>query len=120
MATDTAVPLKLRKQVLLMRAAVERIEFAHHLEEVRRAATISAIVRNALPNDRSRSWMSRAVETVKRYPFVTSAASLIATRFRIPLVKSALKWGGFATLGYKLYEAWQVQHHLRTGGRRPR
>jgi Protein of unknown function (DUF3318) len=104
------VPLKLRKEVLLMRAAVERVELAHHMMDVRRAATISAIVRNALPSDRSRSWMSRAVETVKRYPFITSAASLIASRFKIPLLASAAKWGGAATVAYKLFDLWRKQH----------
>ena len=110
------VPLKLRKQVLQMRASVERVELAHHLDEVRRAATISAIVRNALPSDRSRSLMSRVVDLAKRYPFVTSAASLLAARFKIPLVKQAVKWGGAATVGYKLWDAWQAQQ--RTGGTR--
>ena len=101
------VPLKLRKQMLLMRAAVERVELAHHLSEVRRAATLNAIVRNALPNDRSRSWWSRAIDLAKRYPFIASAASLLATRFRIPLLTTAAKVGGAAALGYKLWDLWQ-------------
>ena len=104
------VPLKLRKQMLLMRAAVERVELAHHLSEVRRAATLNAIVRNALPGDRSRSWWSQAFELAKRYPFITSAASLIAARFRIPLVTTAAKFGGVAALGYKLWDLWKQQH----------
>ncbi len=105
-----SIPLKLRKEMLQMRAAVERVELAHHLLDVRRAATVSAIVRNALPNDRSRSWMARAVDTAKRYPFITSAASLLATRFRIPLLASAAKWGGAATVAYKLFDLWRKQH----------
>ena len=104
---DTNVPLKLRKQMLLMRAAVERIELANHVLDVRRAATVSAIVRNALPGDRSRSLASRAFDLVKRYPFLASAVSLVASRFKIPLVVAATKWGGAATVGYKLYELWQ-------------
>ena len=105
----THVPLQLRKQMLTMRAAVERVELAHHLSEVRRAATVSAIVRNAMPGDRSRSWASRAIALAKRYPFITSAASLIAARFKFPLLTSAAKIGGVAALGYKLWELWQ-QH----------
>ncbi len=110
------VPLKLRKQMLLMRAAVERVELAHHLSEVRRAATLNAIVSNALPGDRSRSWWSRAFELAKRYPFVTSAASLIAARFKVPIVTTAAKLGGVAALGYKLWELWQERHHQSTRG----
>ena len=107
---NSHVPLKLRKQMLQMRAAVERVELAHHLSEVRRAATLNAIVRNALPTDRSRSWWSRAIELAKRYPFVASAASLIATRFKIPLLTTAAKLGSAAALGYKLWDLWQQQH----------
>ena len=106
----SAVPLKLRKQMLLMRAAVERVELAQQVLDVRRAATISAIVRNAMPGDRSRSLASRAFEMIKRYPFATSAASLIAAQFKFPILKAAAKWGGVATVGYKLWEAWNKQH----------
>lgn len=109
---DSPVPLKLRKQMLLMRAAVERLELAHHLGEVRRAATLNAIIRNALPGDRSRSWWSRALELAKRYPFITSAASLIAARFKFPIATTLAKWGGAAALGYKLWNLWQQQHGL--------
>jgi threonine/homoserine/homoserine lactone efflux protein len=109
------VPLKLRKQMLLMRAAVERVELAHHLSEVRRAATFNAIVRNALPGDRSRSWVARAFEVAKRYPFITSAASLVAARFKLPILKGVVKWGGVATLAYKLWELWQERHPSSTG-----
>lgn len=107
---DSNVQLKLRKQMLLMRAAVERVEFANHLSEVRRAATFNAIVRNALPGDRSRSWWARALELAKRYPFITSAASLIAARFKFPIATTVVKWGGAAALGYKLWNLWQQQH----------
>jgi hypothetical protein len=108
--TQAHVPLKLRKQMLLMRAAVERVELAQHVLDVRQAATISAIVRNALPGDRSRSVASRALDVVKRYPFVTSVASLLAAQFKFPILKVATKWGGLATVGYKLWELWLKNH----------
>ncbi len=101
------VPLKLRKQMLLMQAAVERVELAHHLLDLRQAATVSAIVRNAMPGDRSRSLAARAFDVLKRYPFVTSAASLLATRFKFPLIAAATKWGGAATVVYKLWDLWR-------------
>jgi hypothetical protein len=103
------VPLKLRKQMLVMRAAVERVELAQHVLDVREAATISALVRNALP-DRSRGLASRSLEVLRRYPFVMSAAGLLATQFKLPVLKFATKWGGMATVGYKLWEAWQKAH----------
>ena len=70
---QSQVPLKLRKQMLLMRAAVERIELAQNVLDVRQAATISAIVRNAMPGRSSRSLATRALDLVKRYPFAASA-----------------------------------------------
>lgn len=107
---ESNVPLKLRKQMLLMRAAVERVELAHHILDLRRAATISAIVRNAMPGDRSRSLASRAFEMIRRYPFIASATSLLASRFKFPILAAATKWGGAATIGYKLWELWQKNH----------
>ena len=112
------VPLKLRKQMLLMRAAVERVELAHHILEVRQAATVSAIVRNAMPGDRTRSVASRAFEMIKRYPFITSATSLLAARFKFPILAAATKWGGAATVGYKLWELWLKNHPGSTPGSR--
>jgi threonine/homoserine/homoserine lactone efflux protein len=107
---ESSVPLKLRKEMLVMRAAVERVELAHHMLDLRRASTMSAIVRNAMPGDRSRSVASRLFEMVKRYPFVASAASLLAARFKFPVVVAATKWGGIATIGYKVWELWQKHH----------
>ena len=112
----STVPLKLRKQMLLMRAAVERVELAHHVLDVKRAATVSAIVRNAMPGDRSRGVAARALDMLKRYPFAASAASLIAARFKFPLLRVATKWGGAATVVYKLWDLWQRNHP--TGVRR--
>ncbi len=115
------VPLKLRKQMLLMRAAVERVELAQHVLEVREAATLSAIVRNAMPGDRSRGVASRTFETLKRFPFLASAASLVAAQFKFPILKVATKWGGLATVGYKLWMLWQqrMQAQARRPTRRP-
>jgi hypothetical protein len=104
------VTIELRKQMLLMRAAVERVELAQQMLDVRRAATVSALVRNALPGDSTRGFAGRMFETMMRYPFLTSAASLIAAQFRFPILKAATKWGGLATVGYKLWEFWLKQH----------
>lgn len=112
------VPLKLRKQMLVMRAAVERVELAQHILDVRQAATVSAIVRNAMPGDRSRSLASRAFDVVRRYPFIASATSLLAARFKFPILAAATKWGGAATVGYKLWELWQKNHPANTSGSR--
>ena len=47
---------------------------------------------------------------IKRYPFITSATSLLAARFKFPVLAAATKWGGAATVGYKLWELWQKNH----------
>ena len=104
---ESQTPLKLRKQMLLMRAAVERVELSQHVLELRRAATVSAIVRNAMPGVKTRGLALRAFDLIKRYPMLASAASLIASRFKFPLLKVATKWGGAATVVYKLWEMWQ-------------
>jgi hypothetical protein len=114
------VPLKLRKQMLLMRAAVERVELAQHVLDVREAATLSAIVRNALPGDRSRNVASRLFDLLKSHPVVTSAVSIVAARFKIPIIAFAAKWGGAATIGYKLWELWKNTRGDPRIGRLPR
>lgn len=114
----STVPLKLRKQMLVMRAAVERVELAQHILDVRQAATVSAIVRNAMPGDRTRSLAARALDVIKRYPFITSATSLLAARFKFPILAAATKWGGAATVGYKLWELWQKNHPGSASGSR--
>ena len=117
---QSQVPLKLRKQMLLMRAAVERVELAQHVLDVRQAATISAVFRNAMPGDRSRSLASRALDLVTRFPFAASAASVVASRFKLPLLAFATKWGGVATVGYKLWESWKKTHPDAAPRRTPR
>ena len=104
---ETHTPIKLRKEMLVMRAAVERLELAQHIVDLREAATVSAIVRNAMPGDRSQSIASRVFDLLKRYPIVASATSLLAAQFKFPLLKAAAKWGGVATVGYKFWELWK-------------
>lgn len=111
---ESHTPLKLRKQMLLMRAAVERVELSQHVLELRKAATISAIVRNAMPGDTTRSLASRAFDLIKRYPFLASATSLVASRFKLPILKIATKWAGAATVLYKLWGLWQKTQVGRT------
>lgn len=109
-------PLQLRKQLLVMRAAIERIELAAHMDDLRRAATLSAIFRNALPSDKTRGYASQLFELIKRHPGLASAASLIAARFKFPIVGVAVKWGGIAVLGHRLWKLW-LEHDGET--RRP-
>ena len=116
--SQSQIPLKLRKQMLLMRAAVERVELAQHVLDVRQAATISAVVRNAMPGGRSRHLASRALGLVTRFPFAASALSLVASRFKLPLLGFATKWGGAATVGYKIWDAWKKTHPEGTASRR--
>lgn len=110
---ESHTPLKLRKQMLLMRAAVERVELSQHVLDLRRAATLSAIVRNAMPGDRTRTLASRAFDLIKSYPFLASATSLVASRFKLPILKLATKWGGTATVVYKLWGLWQKSQAAR-------
>ena len=57
------VPLKLRKQMLLMRAAVERVELAHHILEVRQAVDD---LRDRAQRDAGRPYAQPRVAGVRR------------------------------------------------------
>ena len=89
-----------------MRAAIERVELAAHMDDVRRAATLSAIFRNAMPSDHTRGYASQLLDLIKRHPRLTSALSLVAARFKFPIVGTVVKWGGLAVLGYRLWKLW--------------
>ncbi len=114
---ERSVPLKLRKQMLLMRAAVERVELAQHVLDVREAATISAIVRNAMPGDRV---AQPRVAGLRRGQALSRSSRrrrrCVAARFKFPMLQAATKWGGVVTVGYKLWDAVAAEArraHLR-------
>ncbi|CAH2790356.1 MAG: FIG00453113: hypothetical protein [uncultured Caballeronia sp.] len=110
----------LRKELLIARADVERMELAQASADLRYKVSHFSVLNLLMPRRRKRG---RAAEgsgflsrlsglsglfdggsglalLLKQYPVVSSLASLV-------LAKPILKWGGLGLLGWEAYRVWQ-------------
>ncbi|CAH2807493.1 MAG: FIG00453113: hypothetical protein [uncultured Caballeronia sp.] len=121
----------LRKELLIARADVERMELAQASADLRYKVSHFSVLNLLMPRRRKRG---RAAEgsgflsrlsglsglfdggsglalLLKQYPIVSSLASLVlAKSVRSRLIASAkpiLKWGGLGLLGWEAYRVWQ-------------
>ncbi|MDR6444907.1 hypothetical protein J2794_000996 [Paraburkholderia terricola] len=122
-AKDLSAPhlRALRKELLLVRADVERMELAQATIELRQAVTHFSWLKFILPGlggvrvgKGSKSSLINAGTIgvlLKQYPLISSIASLVLAK---PLratvaagAKPALKWGGLALAAWEAYRIWQ-------------
>lgn len=105
----------LRKRILVMRAELERLEFAEQVEALRNTTKPSALFRAALPRLAASKGVPMLLDLFKRYPFLSSGASLafsrLAARFSKPLIRRALAFGG---LGFVVWQGWQLIQKIRS------
>ncbi|MGX7004453.1 DUF3318 domain-containing protein [Caballeronia sp. KNU42] len=119
----------LRKELLIARADVERMELAQASAELRYKFSHFSVLNLLMPGRRKRGrgasgFMSRLGGLsglfsgagglgllLKQYPVVSSLASLVLTKpVRSRLLASAkpiLKWGGLGLVGWEAYRVWQ-------------
>lgn len=121
----------LRKELLIARADVERMELAHASADLRYKFSHFSVLNLLMPGRRKRGrgaggsgFMSRLGGLsglfsggsglgllLKQYPVVSSLASLMLTKpVRSRLLASAkpiLKWGGLGLVGWEAYRVWQ-------------
>lgn len=115
----------LRKELLIVRADVERMELAQASLELRQAVTHFSWLKFLLPGFGGvRSGFGRGVNAgigalLKQYPFASSIASvLLAKPLRATVVAGAkplLKWGGLAFAAWEAYRIWQQMKDDRDG-----
>ncbi|MGH8780494.1 DUF3318 domain-containing protein [Paraburkholderia sp.] len=115
----------LRKELLIVRADVERMELAQATLELRQAVTHFSWLKFLLPGfGRTRWGFGRGMNMgigalLKQYPFVSSLASiLLAKPLRATVVAGAkplLKWGGLAFVAWEAYRVWQQMKDGRNG-----
>jgi hypothetical protein len=122
-AKDLSAPhlRALRKELLLVRADVERIELAHATIELRQAVTHFSWLKFILPGfggirmgTESKARFLNAGNIgalLKQYPLISSIASLVLAKpLRATIAagaKPALKWGGLALAGWEAYRIWR-------------
>lgn len=123
----------LRKELLLVRASVERAEMAEALLDVRSAVTNFSWLRFIVPGFAGGRGSGLAGlgglgsmgALLKEYPILSSLASLVLAKpLRSGLasaVRPAIKWGGLAFTAWEGYRVWQQMRRQRDpapGGRR--
>ncbi|MFM0499462.1 DUF3318 domain-containing protein [Paraburkholderia caffeinilytica] len=122
-AKDLSAPhlRALRKELLLVRADVERMELAQATIELRQAVTHFSWLKFILPGFGGMRVGSGSKASVfnagsigallKQYPLISSIASLLLAKpLRATLAasaKPALKWGSLALAGWEAYRIWK-------------
>lgn len=122
----------LRKELLIARADVERMELRQATYDLRASVTHFSFLRFLMPGGRSRRWGKRSASSgivgmlgallgsskmgvlFKQYPVIGSIASLVLTKpVRTKLLRGAkplLKWG---ELGLAGWEAWRIYQQMK-------
>lgn len=122
-AKDLSAPhlRALRKELLLVRADVERMELAQATIELRQAVTHFSWLKFILPGfggmrvgkGSKASFINAGTigALLKQYPLVSSIISIaLAKPLRTTVVagaKPVLKWGSLALAGWEAYRIWQ-------------
>jgi hypothetical protein len=107
----------LRKELLLVRADVERMELAQATLELRQAVTHFSWLKFIVPGLAGMRWHKASTASagigalLKEYPLISSIASLLLAKpLRATVVASAkpvLKWGSLALAAWEAYRIWQ-------------
>ena len=112
----------LRKELLLVRASVERAEMAESLVELRSAVTTFSWLRFVVPGFGRSGTAASGVgaslgSLLKQYPLLSSLVSLIVAKpLRTSIVTVArpvIKWGGLAFTAWEAYRVWQQVRRQR-------
>lgn len=127
---ETHLPLDVRKELLITRAALERYDCTQALHDVKDGARRITRLGNYLPRflwaprmDKPQSWL-RLLGLAKSYPVLSSGLSLA-----LPLLRRTpvLRWswklskvGIAAGAGYWLYSTWRAARRDTRGVETPR
>lgn len=110
----------LRKELLLVRASVERAEMAESLAEIRASLSNFRALRFLVPGfgrSSAGGMASGLGKLIKQYPLLGSLASLILAkplRTRIfSAARPVIKWGGLAFTAWEAYRVWQQVRRQR-------
>jgi len=103
--------IEARQELLLARSSIERMELAAHLHQIKEAVTPGQVLKSVLPSLGGSGGMATAMQAwrfLRRYPIVSSAASMLLARVRLGGVFRLLKLGGGAVAAYQAYKLWRA------------
>ncbi|ACC71615.1 DUF3318 domain-containing protein [Paraburkholderia phymatum] len=119
----------LRKELLIVRADVERMELAQATYELRNAVTHFSWLKfivpgfgamRSMPWGRRRGWAASGIGALlKDYPLISSIVSLVLAKpirnSVLGVAKPTLKWGG---LGLAAWEAFRIYQQVKRESRK--
>src|SRR5271165_298056 len=107
----------LRKELLLVRSDVERMELAQATIELRQAVTHFRWLKFIVPGFAGMRWRKASAASagigalLKEYPLISSIVSLLLAKpLRATIAASAkpvLKWGSLGLAAWEAYRIWQ-------------
>ncbi|MDX3904753.1 MAG: hypothetical protein QHC78_03585 [Pigmentiphaga sp.] len=103
--------MQARKELLLARSSIERMELAAHVHRIKAAAAPSAMLKSVLPRLGGAGGVTtamRAWRMLRRYPIVSSAVPMLLARVRGRGIFKLLKLGGVAVAAYQGYKLWRA------------
>lgn len=110
MSQSRARTLADRKAQLKARAAIERLQLSVQCEQLKESSRPVNLLRQLVPAATSKQGVTtawRLWSTVRRYPLVSSAVSVMLTKVTPRMLLPALKFGGVAFIAYEAYKLYQ-------------
>ncbi|MBY4898179.1 DUF3318 domain-containing protein [Cupriavidus sp. AU9028] len=122
MTREINLPLEVRKELLITRAALERYDCVHALHDVRNSARSLLRFGAWVPRMARPQSMWKMFGLAQKYPVLGTAVSLALPLLRrVPVLRwgvKASKWGALGGAAYWLYQTWQ-QARAQSPGERP-
>ncbi|AFQ49118.1 hypothetical protein PI86_13615 [Burkholderia sp. A9] len=114
----------LRKELLILRSEVERLELAEASAEMRQAVTRFSWLKVLIPGLSSNKFSQSARnlnaslgQLVNQYPMLSSLASLVLAKPVRSLLRAsagpALKWGSVGFAAWEIYRIWKQSRNER-------
>lgn len=105
--TAPKLDIQLRKDTLILRAALERVELKRAVQELQRSFAMPAALRSLLRQfTRAGAW-PLVFKWFQRYPIVGSALTMLTSRAIPRSVRGALRAVGYGVV------AWQLMRWVR-------
>lgn len=102
--------VQLRKDALILRAALERLEFARATQDLQRRFAMPAVLRSLVGQFAGAGVWPVILKLFQRYPVVGSALSMVASRVIPRNARSVLRALGYAVVVWqaiRLVRAWR-------------
>jgi hypothetical protein len=97
----------IRKELLMTRAAIERMEIAEAGQELRQSVANFSWLRLLVPRWSSPGF-GKMGRVLRDHPLASSVASLILSAApRIKLLRKAFKWGAVGLTAWETWQVWQ-------------